>query len=774
MTAPRVPIRKSLSYRQARNAVLVAFVIGVVLSSAQIYLDYFSQRSDIQESVRNVISTANRAAYHAAFNLDEVGATQITRGLVSNAPIVDAAITDHGGLVLGAAHRDDAEAISAASRWLFGEPQHLAIELLNTAEHPEPVGSLNVTVDPALTADSFLRRANVVFLSGVLRNFVLSICMVAVFYFTTTKSILMASAPIQQGVTDRQIPMPQKHQDDEIGVLISAFNDHLSIIDDQHVQIRETNENLEKLVTERTGQLAQKNAELTQEREVALEASQSKSDFLAMMSHEIRTPMHGILGMAELLGESSLTREQADYVEALTDSGRSLLTLMNSVLEHAKYEQGHFELHTTAFDLNRLVGGIVFLLSPTAEAKHVLLSTRIDPDVPRFVMGDAEKLRQVLLNLLTNAIKFTDEGEVELSVVSHKPVGDELYTLRFCVRDTGRGIPSELRPNLFEPFKQAGSHITRRHGGSGLGLSICKAIVLAQHGQIGFDSEEGVGSTFWFELPYAITDKADSASDSQDSAAHDTPLPAAILVVDDVAINRKLIEGQLGRSGCKIYGASNGKEALQLLMEHPVDVVLMDLQMPVMDGLEATRAIRNLEEHTVASVPIIGVTANLNPQRHEQCLEAGMSDVIAKPLDADTLRQLISSALSRETPPRIDIDKKSAEGTLIDKSILEQHAEALGKQQVEELYTEATTILRERTYQLLESRDDAHLSEDNAHALAGLSSNYGLPAMAAVCSNIEHLYASNADKELDSQLTTLENTCSRTINAVRQALQQLG
>ncbi|MEM1141591.1 MAG: ATP-binding protein [Pseudomonadota bacterium] len=774
MSAPRVPIRKSLSYRQARNAVLVAFVIGVVLSSAQIYLDYFSQRSEIQASVRDVVGTANRAAYHAAFNLDEVGATQITRGLVSNAPIVGAAITDHGGLVLGTARREDISPVSTASRWLFGEPQHIVIELLNEAEHPDPVGSLKVTVDPALTADSFLRRAQVVFLSGVLRNFVLSICMIAVFYFTTTKPILKASAPIQQGITDRQIPMPQTHQDDEIGVLISAFNDHLSTIEDQHKQIRETNENLEKLVAERTAQLAHKNAELVREREVALEASQSKSDFLAMMSHEIRTPMHGILGMAELLGESSLTGEQADYVEALTDSGRSLLTLMNSVLEHTKYEQGHFELHSTAFDLNRLVGGIVFLLSPTAEARHVLLTTHIEPDVPHYVQGDSEKLRQVLLNLLTNAIKFTEDGNVDLSISNLNATESDSHTLRFSVRDTGQGIPQKLRSELFEPFKQAGSHINQRHGGSGLGLSICRAIVLAQDGQIDFESEEGVGSTFWFELPFSAAEKPLDTSATQRGQWDSLPEQATILVVDDVAINRRLIEGQLGRSGFMIHSASNGREAVQFVEKHPVDLVLMDLQMPVMDGIEATRAIRKLDNRELAAIPVVGITANLDSLRREQCLIAGMSDVIGKPIDAASLRRLIGDVLWGEGGSKQEKDRVAVENRLVDKLVLEQHADALGKQQVEELYSEATAILRQRTSELLESRDDSQLLEGNAHALAGLSSNYGLPAMAAVCSDIEHQYASNTDKELDSQLKSLESTCSRTINAVRQALQQLG
>ena len=247
MAELRVPIRQSLSYRQTRNTVIVAFVIGVILSTAQIYLDYFSQKSEIQDSVRSTISTANRAAYHAAFNIDELAATQITRGLVSTAPIVDATILDQDEVVLGSAARELQEDISPATRWLFGAPERISIGLVNDSQYEDPVGSLILTVDPALTASSLVQRATVVFLSGVLRNFILALCLIAVFYYTTTRPILAASAPIQRGATDQEIPLPAEHEHDEIGVLISAFNEHLATIDAQTQQIRDANENLEKL-----------------------------------------------------------------------------------------------------------------------------------------------------------------------------------------------------------------------------------------------------------------------------------------------------------------------------------------------------------------------------------------------------------------------------------------------------------------------------------------------------------------------------------------------
>ncbi len=777
MNALRIPIRQSLSYRQTRNTVIVAFVIGVILSSGQIYLDYFSQRSEIQDSVRNTISTANRAAYHAAFNLDELGATQITRGLISNAPIVRATILDHSGEVLGSAERESLTDVSAASRWLFGASEDISIELLNELEHRDPVGSLGLTIDPALTADSFLRRATIVFLSGFLRNFVLAVCLIAVFYYTTTRPLLTASAPIQRGVTDQQIPMPPGHHNDELGILIAAFNEHLWTIEEQHRQIRDTNENLEKLVAARTDELAQKNAELIRERELAVEASQSKSDFLAMMSHEIRTPMHGVLGMAELLAESPLDQEQSEYVEALTDSGRSLLALMNSVLDYAKYEQGHYELHESNFDLRRLVGGIVFLLSPTAEAKHVLLSTNLGASVPQFVRGDAEKLRQVLLNLLTNAIKFTEEGEVKLVVRPVPPLPGAEARLRFEVQDTGPGIPKAIQRQIFEPFRQAGTHIARHYGGSGLGLSICREIVLAQRGEIDVESEEGAGSTFWFELTYEIATFSHETGDSGN--ADNTPhgkfamaKSATVLVVDDVAINRRLIEGQLGRSGYNIIGASDGLEALERARSTAVDLILMDLQMPVMDGLQATHRLRNMSDADVSSVPIVGITANLDKDRRSACLKAGMTEVIAKPIDAASLRQLLRNLLQQASNIDVALEQENSPSYL-DRSVLQAHIDALGKLHVDSLYREAVEILRDRTTNLIKScQDQSSTAEDDAHALAGLSSNYGLVCMGDLCARLETALGAD-NRTLVAELgERLEDTCTQTIWAVNHVLQQ--
>jgi len=764
-----IALTHRLSFKQASLTVLVAFILGTLLSLIQVGVDYASQDASINREVRALLDVSHNPAARIAYNIDAELAQELVVGLLRSPAVIRAEIIDNAGVPLASADRPPAEShLRGLSDFLFGQQRTYEEPLFVEHAPAEALGVLRLEIDTFVFGNDFLRRAGVTFISGFVRSLMLSLILLVLFYALLTKplvSLIDALARHDPRSPSRlRLPCPRGHERDEIGVLVEVTNRQLNRISVEMEQRREAEdrltqylEELESIVAARTAELKAANARLTlsnQElehaRQTALGMAQARGSFLANMSHEIRTPLNGLLGMLGLALDGPLTAEQRQQLSIAHDSGKVLVELLNDVLDLSKFEAGQLELEQIPFDLGTLVEDTASLLSQNA-GPAVELTCLISPQLPAQFSGDPTRVRQVVSNLLSNALKFTRLGRVDVRV---EPLGIERQGVRISVRDTGIGVAPQALQKIFQPFIQADAGITRQYGGTGLGLALTRKLCEAMHGELSVTSEPGLGSEFVVTLPLPTLEPAQPLaslkgrlivqcaassglaallqnwlpewgvdyqrldidaslagmeldallSDCPDclvglrqnvtkpvllvtaygnflepemaqrlaplrqlarplsravlyqalkQAFEHQPLPLAkvagmaaleqfsarVLLVEDNPVNQLVARGLLQKLGCQVGIATNGEEALKQLDAGEFDLVLMDCNMPVMDGYQATRAIR--ENARWADLPVIALTANALPDERERCRAAGMDDYLAKPFHRDELAAIL-------------------------------------------------------------------------------------------------------------------------------------
>jgi two-component system, sensor histidine kinase len=526
---------------------------------------------------------------------------------------------------------------------------------------------------------------------------------------------------------------------------------------------------------------------LRQSRAEAQASSEAKSSFLANMSHEIRTPFHGLMGMLSLLRETGLSPRQVDYLRTATESADKLLAVLNDLLDMSQLESGRMSLSLAPVELRSLLRDVEALMRPQAMGKQLALHIDADPAVPERVMMDGTRVKQILFNLLSNAIKFSERGAVVLDLRWHEHSGKRAASNDSALpsADTGPGMAASAMDRLFNRFTSGDSSPTRRHGGVGLGLEISRNLARLMNGEISVRSAVGKGSCFTLRMPVEVLAAVDHTDDGSSPTRTMPARALQVLVAEDHPVNRQYMAALLQGLGHEAHFAANGEEAVRAASMRSFDLVLMDLHMPVLDGLGATRAIRSLPDPSISTLPIVALTADALDETRERCLVAGMNDFLTKPVSpqklATSLRRLFGSATSSETPPRdgahapATTKASAAAGAgqaLVDEAAVAMSLQALSLEKMGAMMENFLAQGPETVQRLRAAIRDAQPLElrVNAHAAKGAALNLGLSGLAATAEALQQ----GASHLPAHEIARLVQRYEEQLVATRAALRDLG